>query len=258
MRRGLTLSGNVNHLAAVCVVLSVALSSGTALVAYGREKQVPKREYVVGTGFAHGDGRYHLFYDTQDNASPTSGGGYRIAYAYSEDGLHWIRPALGLVQRHGSKENNLLDLPRGPKGSWNDVMMCSSGAFYQPNKWRMWVAGYYGDAGGALHAQMDCWESPDPIHWESVGERPAVTNGPEGSFDWGFARVPCVIKDGGMFRMYYTAGDGKGGWFVGYAESPDGRQWIKPRLGVCAYAGSKVPSARVLGKFAPTYAAQIP
>ena len=179
-------------------------------------------EIVVGTGFTYGDGRYHLFYDVP------GGGRYRVAYAYSEDGLHWIKPDLGLVKHKGSRKNNLLDLPRGPKGSWNDDCMCSCGALYQPDKWRMWVAGYHKDANGALHAQMTLAVSPDPINWKLVGNQPVIPNGPTGSFDWGFTRVPCVIKDGDIFRMYYLAGDGHNGWFAGYAESPDGEHWTKP------------------------------
>ncbi len=188
---------------------------------------------VIGTGFAHADGRYHLFYDTDGP------GGYAVAYAWSEDGLHWVRPDLGLVTWKGDKENNGLAISPGPEGSWNDHMMCSCGVLYSPDKWRMWIAGYHKDAEERLHSQMTLLESPDPVHWQMVVDRPVVPNGPPGTFDHGFTRVPCVIKDGDKFRMYYTAGDGRNGWFVGYAESRDGLNWTKPTLGIYEYAGSK-------------------
>jgi hypothetical protein len=34
-----------------------------------------------------------------------------VAYAESKDGLHWTKPALGLVEYHGSKDNNLMGIP---------------------------------------------------------------------------------------------------------------------------------------------------
>ena len=37
----------------------------------------------------------------------------RVCYAVSNDGVNWERPALGLVDYGGSKQNNLVDLPVG-------------------------------------------------------------------------------------------------------------------------------------------------
>jgi hypothetical protein len=39
--------------------------------------------------------------------------GWRIAYAESEDGVHWIKPELGLATFRGSRKNNLVSLPEG-------------------------------------------------------------------------------------------------------------------------------------------------
>ena len=175
---------------------------------------------VVSTGFAYTEGRCHLFYDTREN------GQYVVAYAYSDDGLHWA-------------DSGPLGLPTGSEGSWNHTMMCSCGVLRSSGKWRMWVAGYRKNQQGKLRAQLGYCESADAKSWQFIGEQPVLPNGPEGTFDWGFVRVPCVIRDGDVYRMYYTAGDGKNGWFVGYAESADGQHWTKPKLGVCEYAGSK-------------------
>jgi len=189
---------------------------------------------VVGVGFARGEGGYHLFYDTVDAAVD----GYTLAYACSEDGLHWIRPDLGASRLPGAEARNLLCIPRGAKGSWNDQMMCSCGALHGPDKWRLWVAGYRRDAQDRLHSQLTLLEGDEPTRWRMAVDRPVTPNGPPGAFDHGFTRVPCVIRDRDRFRMYYSAGDGRDGWFAGYAESSDGLNWTKPRLGVCEYAGS--------------------
>lgn len=58
----------------------------------------------------------------------------------------------------------------------------------------------------------------------------------------------CILKDGDLYRMYYL------GWemldpeakthiprpiVVCYAESTDGKTWVKPQLGICEFEGSK-------------------
>jgi hypothetical protein len=49
----------------------------------------------------------------------------------------------------------------------------------------------------------------------------------------------CILKDGDLYRLYYLAWKTlKPGITVAYAESRDGLHWVKPRLGLCDYAGS--------------------
>ena len=45
--------------------------------------------------------------DRLDPATPRSSP-WRVAYAESEDGIHWVKPNLGLVQARGSRDNNLV------------------------------------------------------------------------------------------------------------------------------------------------------
>ena len=198
------------------------------------ESDGPIKSCIIGTGFAHAKGRFHLFYDTLDAAVPS----YTVAYAYSDDGFHWVKPDLGRNRLTGSEVKNLLNIPRGQTGSWNEVRVCSAGALYELAKWRLWVAGYHRDNSGALHSQLTLFEGSEPDRQELVVDEPVVPNGASETFDWGFTRVPCVIREDDTFRMYYTAGDGNNGWFAGYAESPDGRNWTKPDLGLLEYGGS--------------------
>jgi len=63
---------------------------------------------------------YRLYYRASN--TPGSAGGEKRgahtfdAYAESADGRHWTRPALGLVEFQGSKDNNLIPKPAAPKG----------------------------------------------------------------------------------------------------------------------------------------------
>ena len=60
------------------------------------------------------EGKFKMWYVAADEESftaMTKGGGmlgWRPAYAESEDGIHWVKPNLGLVNYHGNKNNNLL------------------------------------------------------------------------------------------------------------------------------------------------------
>ncbi|REJ95937.1 MAG: hypothetical protein DWQ34_05025 [Planctomycetota bacterium] len=56
--------------------------------------------------------RFRMWYvavgdDRLDPDSPRSSP-WRVAYAESDDGVHWLKPNLGLVEAHGSRDNNLV------------------------------------------------------------------------------------------------------------------------------------------------------
>ncbi len=48
--------------------------------------------------------------DTPDDVRRHDGASRHVGYAYSEDGVHWIRPDLGLIEFNGSRDNNLIIL----------------------------------------------------------------------------------------------------------------------------------------------------
>ena len=60
-------------------------------------------------GTVHHDGEhFRMWYQPIPLASQGAGNPYDVAYAESTDGVHWERPNLGLVERGGSKNNNLV------------------------------------------------------------------------------------------------------------------------------------------------------
>jgi len=58
------------------------------------------------------NGKYRLWYVAFDDDpnNKVASSRWRAAYAESVDGLNWVKPELGLVEFHGSKKNNLLDM----------------------------------------------------------------------------------------------------------------------------------------------------
>ena len=78
---------------------------------------------------------------------------------------------------------------------------------------------------------------------------PVVRRGPPGAPDsWAVRFYGSVLREQGKFRMWYVAvGDERldrstprsAPWRVAYAESEDGVQWTKPRLGLVEYRGNR-------------------
>jgi hypothetical protein len=66
-------------------------------------------------------GRFRLWYVAYDDdtANQVASARWRAAYAESSDGLHWTKPDLGLVEYHGNKHNNLIQVEPGPLGFVN-------------------------------------------------------------------------------------------------------------------------------------------
>jgi len=136
------------------------------------------------------------------------------AYAESTDGIHWVKPALGLFEFNGSKENNIVWM--GKKGSHDFTPFKDANPDCQPGEEYKAVA-YGPDPRGAY-----AFKSADGIHWSFLQEQPIIT---EGAFDtqnlafWDSVRreYRACIRD---FR------DGKRG--IRTATSKDFRTWTKP------------------------------
>lgn len=78
---------------------------------------------------------------------------------------------------------------------------------------------------------------------------PVVARGARSEPDhWGVQFYGSILRVDGKFRLWYAALDGKRGeqaeqnpafWRVAYAESTDGVNWVKPKLGLVEYNGSR-------------------
>ncbi|MGE3510860.1 MAG: hypothetical protein AB7N65_18470, partial [Vicinamibacterales bacterium] len=91
--------------------------------------------------------------------------------------------------------------------------------------WRMWyVSGstWQATADRPRHRyRIKYAESRDGIHWQRTGH---VCVDYQSDDEYAFGR-PCVVKDGGRYRMWYSVrGDS---YRIGYAESDDGLSWIR-------------------------------
>jgi hypothetical protein len=87
-------------------------------------------------------------------------------YAESRDGIHWLRPELGLFEFNGSKRNNII---------WSGPRLDNFTPFKDPNPECRPGERYkaVGLGPGGLHA----FQSDDAIHWSPLAGAPIITKG---------------------------------------------------------------------------------
>ena len=145
----------------------------------------------------------------------------RIGYAESEDGIHWRRPSLGLIEFNGSTDNNLVfaGIGKDHAGVHGFAPLRDSNPACQPQ------ARYK-----ALGANATDWplklyalQSPDGLRWSMMQAEPVMT---EGAFDSQNLAFWDVVR--GEYRAYVR--NVSGNFFRGImtCTSPDFVHWTKP------------------------------
>ncbi len=72
-------------------------------------------------------GKFRMWYSAKSDRAISTGNltpSARIAYAESADGLHWVKPELGLTAFNGSKRNNLVGMPPNLDPAKNEPLAC--------------------------------------------------------------------------------------------------------------------------------------
>jgi len=109
-------------------------------------------------------------------------------------------------------------------GSFDVAGVRHASVLYDPgqNVYQMWYTGL--DNSG--RARIGYAKSVDGFAWMPQSQTPVIDVGSSGSFDDWHAYFPTVIKDGDIYKMWYT-GDAYGIHYLGYATSADGIDWAK-------------------------------
>jgi predicted GH43/DUF377 family glycosyl hydrolase len=183
--------------------------------------------------------KYVMWY----SGTAEDGSGPAIFMATSSDGFAWTRANAGQPVLKGTPGTFDADGVYGP-----DVV-------YDPSDvatpYRMYYSGRSGAFGGIGYAT-----SVDGITWleyKGAGgliQTPVVDHGPPGSADSFSAADPSVLKDGSVWKMWYT-GDDSSKKRIAYATSVDGITWAKGGK-VIAPEDAGVSANIAFGAFAPT------
>lgn len=94
---------------------------------------------------------------------------------------------------------------------------------YTKGQWKMW----YVSGEGWINRDLPTYnikyaESVDGIHWDRAGHIAIELNENETAL----AR-PCVIKENDQYKMWFSYKDPEIGYRIGYAESADGKNWMR-------------------------------
>jgi len=158
-------------------------------------------------------GRYRLWYRTNFNRSP-----YYTGYAESQDGVHWTKPELGLIEFLGSKKNNLVWSSGVGEGSPRVLSI-----FKDPRPDcladQRYKAACVADIGGRL--ALIALASPDGLRWRPLRQEPILT---DGAFDSHNIVLFDTARD--CYVAYYRDFD-RGVRQVKRATSKDFLQWTR-------------------------------
>lgn len=152
-----------------------------------------------------------------------------VCYAESRDGIHWVKPNLGLFDWQGSKENNIIW--RGGPETHNFAPFKDTNPDCLPEERYKAVGGTTASRG------LLTFKSADGTHWEKLSETPVVTKGAFDSHNtafWDAERSRYV-----MYVRYFSEGEFKGLRLIGESHSTDFRTWSEPvGAGVSGFAAT--------------------
>jgi hypothetical protein len=118
----------------------------------------------------------------------------------------------------------IYDSPTNPTGGVSQAIV-----LFENNVYRIWYLNTYNSGKGDIgHA-----ESADGIIWHNVTNSPVLTAGRQGSWDDYTVGPGIVIKENGIYKMYYNGWQTyEGMQSVGVAVSVDAIHWEKNRIPV--------------------------
>jgi hypothetical protein len=159
-----------------------------------------------------------------------------LCYAESHDGLHWERPALGIVEYEGSTENNIVwaGADESRRGVSGVTPFRDTNPDCQPEQQYKAV----GAAGYAVEDGLYALSSPDGLHWSLMRDEPILQQGRDGTFD--SQNQAFWDAERGEYRVYFRGFAG-GGFETGMraiktSTSPDFLHWSEPEW--LAYPGA--------------------
>ncbi len=118
----------------------------------------------------------------------------------------------------------------GTSGAWDDQWVYTPSVILDGSTYKMWYVSF---SAASTSRKIGYATSPNGVDWTKYGSAPVLSPGSAGSWDAGGVSFPTVIKDGSIYKLWYTGMNASNERRVGYATSPDGITWTK-------YAGNPV------------------
>ena len=172
-----------------------------------------------------------------------------VCYAESRDGIHWVKPNLGLfdwpptMNNTGTKENNIFW--RGGYETHNFAPFKDTNPACVPDERYKAVGGTTASKG------LLTFKSADGIHWSKLSDGPVVTTGAFDSHNtvfWDASRQRYS-----MYVRYFSEKDFKGLRSIGVSHSTEFKTWSEP-VGL-TYPAASPPQQMYTNQIAPYHRA---
>jgi hypothetical protein len=204
----------------------------------GFDKRGFSHPWVIADSSAGG---YRMYYTGGSGVtgSARSWGSTRIGAVTSADGANWIRNTVPtykpVLSPHVFREGEVVD-PEMTAAIFDAFWAMGPCVVKDGSTYKMWYTGWPGEtayAGGldtSINFRIGYATSTNGTDWTrysgSAGSESVLGLGSAGSADAKGAGMPCVIKQGSVYRMWYEGFDGSI-WRILYATSTDGINWMK-------------------------------
>ena len=150
----------------------------------------------------HDGGRYRMDFSWRARRA--------CAVTFSDDGIHWGEP--------------IITLDADPSSGWEEDVNRNC-VLLIDGIYKMW---YTGQSHACSYSYIGYAESEDGIHFTRKFSVPIMI--PEYPWEKDSVMNPCVLYEGGVYRMWYSAGETYEPNVNAYAESGDGIHWKKSRI----------------------------
>ena len=130
--------------------------------------------------------------------------------------------------------------PSSSGADWDGISVAIPMVITGTGKYQMWYQGYglsFFNTVGLGYA-----ESPDEGSWTKYAGNPVLVPGDPGQWDSFYRGQIALIKDGAVYKMWFSGAASTGPWQTGYATSTDGLDWD-------IYAGNPVLTAGAPGSW---------
>ncbi len=181
---------------------------GKSFTKYGSAAVIAKGSGYDGTAVRepsviYEDGLFKMWYTAYNGVTPS------IAYATSKDGLSW--------SKYGS--NPVL---AKPSSGWGFVEFGDPCVIKVDGEYMMYLSG-----SSVLNSKfVGIATSGDGTSWTLSSSNPLVSKATSPAFGQQEICDVAVVKDGPLFRMYFSGANTAGGIYkIGYGESYDGYDW---------------------------------
>lgn len=191
-----------------------------------------RMRYTTGIYFTDGrDAQGELVVRGNHNDPKDSTGAARVTCeAYSEDGITWVKPNLGLVEFRGSTANNIL-----PASAYMHRTYIFRNVFedlHDPNPLRRYKGMTLEGSTRTKGMKIRYFYSADAYHWEAYEDNPVIdykeyvgTWGPTHFLGWDPIRKTYAVH---MENNFHTNSVLHKRRSIGRAESPDMVHWSEP------------------------------